>query len=824
MSRLDVAPVSRTDAAAPKPSWRSKNHAEILLVSFSALLIEISYTRVISYKLFYYYVYLIIGLALLGIGAGGVFVAISKRLQRAATDTILFWSLILGAAATIITYVIVAYIQIDTLSVWRYGTFASTKSLLLLLAMCFCVFVPFVAPGVIIATLFGRRPGTIGGLYFADLLGAGIACAVVIYLISSVGPPATIMLAAATMALAAVWVGLRMRPKMAGLGSAFLVAAVVLCAAPGILPSQRLDTSKTYIQPSSQTYAAWGSIFRVDVAPIQGQPNVLNLYHDGILGAGIYRWNGKRSFLSVYRFDQDPRSIPFTVLGSPPTQEAVIGAAGGHEVLTSLYYGAKRIAAVELNPVTVQMVNDRYAQYDGHLAQNPSVAYITADGPSYMARSDNRYQLVWYPAPDSYAATNGALSSAYVLSESYLYTTNALQSNLEHLTKDGIFAAQFGEVDDVYDLRTTRFVATARQALAQLGVQDPNDHILVATTQTHFLGTIPLSTILVKRSPFTAAEVNSFRQAVSAVPETSVLYAPGQPVKSNPIDTVVRTPSDRLDSFYSSYPFNVTPTTNNDPYFWHFARFGTVLGNFFHPLTSLDRENSVGERVLLLLLGLSIVIAAIFLLLPFFSIRDVWRKLPRKRRSAVFFAGLGFGFIFFEITLMQLLNLFLGYPTYALTITLMSLLVSTGLGALLSQKVKNTSRAIPLLLVGIAALCFFYLFGLTPVTNALLGTALAVRIVVAFVMLVPLGLCLGMFMPIGLREISGLGSFPREYVAWGWAVNGFASVVGSVLATMLAMSFGFDVVLGLGLASYVLAVAAWSGLSRSRGRRGLRAA
>jgi MFS family permease len=204
----------------------------------------------------------------------------------------------------------------------------------------------------------------------------------------------------------------------------------------------------------------------------------------------------------------------------------------------------------------------------------------------------------------------------------------------------------------------------------------------------------------------------------------------------------------------------------------------------------------------------------IFLLLPFFAIRSTWVRLPRKGPSALFFAGLGFGFIFFEITLMQELNLFLGYPTYALTVTLMSLLVFTGLGALLSQVVVNRRRAIPRLLAAVAALCLFYLLGLTPLTNALFDLPLVGRIIIAFAVLAPLGICLGMFMPIGLGEIAQRGSFPREYVAWGWAVNGFASVVGSVLATILSMSFGFDFVLLMGLAAYLVAAGAWIALTR----------
>ena len=814
-----VAPV-RASTSTRRP-WRWSHHVEILVASFSALIIEISYTRIISYKLFYYYVYLVIGLALLGIGSGGVLVAISKRLKRAATDQILFWSLILSSAITVGAYILIAFLHINTLAVWEYGTSASTDSFFVLLIICVGIFGSFVGPGVIIATLFGRQPEGIGGLYFADLLGAGIGCGTVIYFVSSLGAPAAVMVAALAMAACATFVSLRLGSSLRALAVLALAGTIFLVADSGVLPYERLDSSKTVSTPAELIYSAWGSIFRVDAVQYPGASNLIGLDHDGIIGSGIYRWNGKRSFLKVYDFPQDPRSIPFSILKTPPKQEAIIGAAGGHEVLTSFYYRAKHIDAVELNPVTVNLVEHVYANFDGHLAQNPAVSYINADGRSFIARTSTHFQLIWYPAPDSYAATNGALSSAYVLSESYLYTTNGVETMLQHLTKNGIFVAQFGETDDQYDLRTARFVATARQALADLGVENATNHILVAMTQTYFLGTIPFSTIAVKVGAFTKPQMARFDASVKDIPHTATLYAPGVSVKKNSVNSLMRTSNAGLSTFYANFPFDITPTTDNDPFFYHFARYGTVLKDYTQRLSSPDRENAVGERVLVLLLGLSVLIATIFLLLPFVKVHRVWSALPRKGMSGIFFSGLGFGFIFFEITLMQLLNLFLGYPTYALTIVLMSLLVFTGIGALLSQRLTNHKRAISLLFVAVAALCLFYLLGLTPMTNALLDLPLAARIMLTFAVLAPLGLCFGMFMPIGLRQVAQLGEFPREYIAWGWAVNGFASVVGSALATILAMIYGFHVVLFAGLMAYLVAYLAWFRLSRPAGRRAL---
>src|SRR3977135_2530904 len=177
-----MASVSTPDSDA---STRRGYIAEILLISFAGLLLEVSYTRIISFKLFYYYTFLVIGLALLGIGAGGGLVRISRRMRRASTDAILMWSLLLGAASVGVGYLIVAVTRTDSLTLWDYGTSDSLPSLARLVVLCLVLFASFIAVGVVLATLFGPRSDEIGRLYFAALVGAGLACAVVVWLLGS---------------------------------------------------------------------------------------------------------------------------------------------------------------------------------------------------------------------------------------------------------------------------------------------------------------------------------------------------------------------------------------------------------------------------------------------------------------------------------------------------------------------------------------------------------------------------------------------------------------------------------------------------------------
>ncbi len=220
-----------------------------------------------------------------------------------------------------------------------------------------------------------------------------------------------------------------------------------------------------------------------------------------MLGSVIKKWDGDIGSLGddSYNFDNDPRTFPFDVLGEPPEKVMIIGAAGGHEILASLYFDAENIDAIELNPLTYELVTDVYADYGGHVAEQPGVNYVNGDGRSFLARSDDEYELIWYPAPDSYSATNAATAGAFVLSESYLYTTETIEESLEHLTDDGIIATQFGEINfEAKPNRTTRYVAhRARGARAARRRRPRRSTCWWPPRRSG--GTTSLSTVLVKQ-------------------------------------------------------------------------------------------------------------------------------------------------------------------------------------------------------------------------------------------------------------------------------------------------------------------------------------
>jgi spermidine synthase len=782
-------------AAVPTARVRPLHVVAIFGVSLAGLLLEIGYTRIVSFKLWYYYTYLVIGLALLGLGSGGVLVVLSRRARATATDTILSACSIGGAVVIAVGYFVVARLPINTLQLWDYGSGSSFLNFFALALICFVLFVSFLPIGVILATILGRAPSEVGRIYFADLIGAGLGCVLAIPFISRIGPPRVIMLCGLVLAAVGVAALPVRKPSLVTAGAVITAALLVATAFGGILPDIRPEAFK--VDPKGAEYSAWGPIFRVDVLPLG--PNAKMLSHDGAWGSGLWRYNGDPA--SLARYETEPRGLPFQTLGRQAQNVVIIGSAGGNEILTSLHYHAKRIDGVELNPVTLSLLRKHFADFTGHLPDQPGVHLHQADGRTYLARSKSKYDMIWFVAPDSYAATNAASSGAFVLSESYLYTKQMIVQALKHLGPDGIVVTQFGELNvATHPDRTLRYLATVRAAFKEVGITDPAAHITVA----EYHGAGDLSTIMLKRTPFTAGEAARYAAAIPRMPNVTLVAAPGH-AGSGMVHTVATGSDAAAHAVVSKYSRSVTAVSDDAPFFWHFASFKSVLSDIFRPMSATNPEFSIGERVLVLLLAVVAVFAAVFLLLPFFAVRRQWRQLPAKGTSAVYFAALGLGFMFFEISLIQRLVLFLGYPTYSLTVTLASLLVFAGLGALLSRQVRGLRFTMPVLVVVVLALALFYRFGLSSLTSTLLDSPFGVRVVVTTLLLAPLGLCLGMFMPLGLEAVAALTPQADAYVAWSWAVNGFFSVIGSVLTTILAMSLGFRTVQLLAVFVYAIA-------------------
>jgi spermidine synthase len=776
----------------------SGSAAAIFLVSFATLLLQIGYTRIFSFKLSSSFTYLVIGLAMLGVGSGGVLLAVSERLRRVPGERLLAGLGPAGGAAIGLGYAVVSALELSL-----SGEATSAGQLARLALLCAALYAGFLALGLAVASILAARPEAASRLYAADLVGAATGCALALPLLAWLTPPGCVLASGAALAVAGALRGARGWAAVPALATAGALA--LGAAAGGRLPDPVVDPAKHFgreqlARLGTPVFRGWSPVFRVDVVDLVWRSDVKALLHDGLWGSGL--WSLARAPDGPAHFDRTTRRLPFAVT-APGPRVLVIGAAGGYDVQAALHFGASRVVAVELNPVTVSLLEGPFAEFTGQLARDPRVELVNAEGRGHLRRDPRVHDLVYFVAPDSFATMNAAQASGFVLVESYLYTVEAIREALARLAPGGVLAAQFGEVDYGDPMRTPRWLATARRALGELGVRDFARHVLLATTEEFPFQT---STVLIQATPFSEAQVERFVAAAAAVPDTVVRHAPGRARERGVIGAVIELPAPRLAERLARHAYAVGPVFDDAPYFWHFARFADLLAGRL--AGHADPHAARGERALLAMLGVASTFAFAFLILPFVRLRGRWRALPARRASAAYFAALGLGFIGYEVCLIQKLTLLLGHPTRSLSVTLFALLLFSGIGSWLSARSGEGGRSAgPPLAAALAAVTAFLLFGFDRLAAALGGADLPWRVGAAVAVLAPLGLALGAFLPLGIRRVAAACAAERrgEYVAWCWAVNGFASVLGSLLVTIGSMSFGFRAVLVTALALYLLA-------------------
>jgi hypothetical protein len=301
--------------------------------------------------------------------------------------------------------------------------------------------------------------------------------------------------------------------------------------------------------------------------------------------------------------------------------------------------------------------------------------------------------------------------------------------------------------------------------------------------------------VILSRGILTKDQIRAFRTHVEKrIPSGRVRYTPHDRQNGTQIGDVTDIPQDLVGAFYREHPYEVGPVRDDSPFFWHFARFRDALSsNAPHAGGPIDFEDAIGERVILILLGIAIALGALFLALPLFLARGTLRGVRHLGPTGAYFAALGLGFMFIEVTLIQKLTLLLGYPTRSLTVTLMALLVSSGAGSFLVSKVNLPwPSVLGRLVAALVTLVAVWLWTSPLLVEAFVGAPLAGRVLVSLLLTVPLGLCLGGFLPVGMRAVTEGADEPAALTAWAWAVNAFASVVASILSAILAMIVGFN--------------------------------
>jgi len=767
--------------------------AGVAISSFAALLLELALTRLFSVVLFYHFAFLAISIALLGLGSGGVFAYLGKsRLARFGTRGLLVCLCAMNAVAVPIVLEIVLHVPVSLE--------LSRANCLRLTAIYLASAVPFFVTGLEFSILFARESEHIPRLYGADLAGGALACLGIVPLLNWLGGPNTVLFAGLMAAVAgAVWAQSNSARRLVVAQSALLLLVIAanhsgrffdVVYAKGIL------RDKSFVE-----FARWNAISRVEVDR-QGDAKAVVIDAD----ASTYIMNADPKQWRDTAWQKNLMSAPPALVNvlRPRGEYAIIGPGGGVDVLRALANGSPSVTGIEINPIIANTVmRGRYAEYSYHLYERPEVHIEVTDGRSFVRNAHQNFDVVQMTLVDTWAST---AAGAFALSENSLYTVEAFREYFEHLKPDGMVAITRWEFQQPRE--ALRVVSVAMQALHELGVGNPARNFMIVSQGELDEDGIQV-VVLAKKIAFTSEEEAAVHAHLSSYPALVPLYLPSQP-GDNPFSALIA--SNDPYAFAGRYAYNIAPVNDNAPFFFFTLKLNQILHQE-ELEQGIDWKVNLGVAVLAMVLVISLVAVLAFLVVPLAL--HGGRKQERTVRL-LYFVAVGLGYILVEIAFIQRFVLFLGHPTYALTVVVFLLLLSSGAGSLASRQwLVHAQRAwLPLALIVSALL--LYVFILPWLLNALMGLPFVAKLLVSAGLLVPLGFAMGMPFPTGLRALAAAPApeFPaaqkteaqESAVEWAWAMNAGSSVLGSVLAIVIAIQFGLNVTLACGAAAYLLAI------------------
>ncbi len=784
----------------------------VLLVSAATLLFEIALTRIFAVTQGYHFAFLAISLALLGFGASGTALALFPALASRDIRPMVAGAGVLFAVTSTGGMYVINVLPFDAYTLlWEPSQLAYLALYYLALA------VPFFFAGSIVGACLAKHPSRAGVLYGANLVGAGIGCLLSVVFPVIVGAAGSVVVAGVIALVGAAAMAGRELRRPAWLVPGVLAVVAVAAAVVLGVTELRLSPYKAVSQAlrhegASKAWSRWNAFSLVEViesGSIHAAPG-LSFAYQGVLppqtalavdGDNLSPMSAvppERADFTEYL----PTSLVYRLSDRP--NALVIEPGGGLDVLTALRNGAESVTAVISNPLVVEAVGERFADHAANILGRPGVTVVDEGARSYLRRTDERFDVIQVSLADSFRPV---LAGAYGVSENYLYTVEAFESYYRRLAPGGFLSvtrwAQTPPSEGV------RVVSVAVEALERLGVEPADQMAVIRSLQT--------ITLIVKRSPLDDADIDTVRGFADSL-QYDLVYHPGiaasdlnrfsvhpAPIYHDTVAAILDV--DAREPLYDDYSHDISPVRDDRPFYFHLFRWSQTpeilgsLGRTFQPF------GGAGFLIVLGSLVVAVAAACVFILLPLLFRHNRTDDVAggagvRRLWPFVYFAGLGLGFLWVEIPLLQRFILYLDQPTYAFATVLFGILVWSGVGSLASDRLRVSMAAA---VSAVAALSVLYALGLPLLFDATLGLPLAGRLALSVVLLAPLGMAMGVPFP---RAIRLLGEQAPVLVPWAWAVNGSTSVVSAILATVLALSFGFTWVILGGAAAYLAAAVA----------------
>lgn len=767
------------------------------LISAAIIAFQLILMQILSYVQWYHFAYMIISIALLGFGAAGTFLTIFQQKLEKNYYTLFPFLLIVTA---ILIPVVVGIANSEAVRFDSLLIFQDSRHIGKLILTYFIFFLPFLTGALAIGMSFSKFADQIGKIYFSNLIGSGIGGIIAIFFMQWIIPEQQ-SFAVAILAFVGGIVSLPKNKKkliriIVPLSTLILI--ILFFYPPRLTPSEYKDISKTMLLPDAKVEyrksTPHGFVEIVSSPVLRYAPGVSLAYRDSFPVRKVVFNNGNWMGCLLPQpleanetniLDYTPQALPYHI--DNIKNALIINAGTGENVLLALSHQVARITANETNP---EIFNILRQSFEGFYQVQP---YQTM--PRTLLTPDtNKYDLIELPIIGSFFGNSGlnAVEPRYEL------TIEALREMWSKLSEKGMISLSCW-MD--YPVRNAyRLLATISLLLDENDIAHPPHHVVAIRSWCAI-------TFLVKKSPFKRDEINKVRLFCENRMFDPLVLPEKQEIERDKYnilqDTTFFTHVDQLlshekETLIRQYPYRIHPTTDDRPFFFQFVRFKQIP----QLISSIREKNfpflDIGYVLIILTFVQIVLIAAIFILLPL-SFRP-W-KSRNKKWVLMYFSGLGLAYMFLEMVFIQHFTFYFGEPTYAASATLGILLFTSGLGSYYSGKSQNNKKmrlAIPLV---IAAILVLYAFVLSPILTATIGIALPLKIMIAVVLLGTLGFFLGMPFPIGIDYLSGKNT---DDIPWAWALNGYFSVISTVLATIISVELGYLLLLSMAAFIYAL--------------------
>lgn len=788
------------------PSLTRTTYAGIFFVALATLMYQVLLTRIFSVTMLYHFAFVAVSVAMFGMTVGALLVYLwprtlqPERLSRGLA----VWALVFPLA------IVLSFLTQLSLPFRVHPSVVAVYSIVLTYAV---IAIPFIVSGIVVCLVLTGYSKNVSRLYAADLAGAAIGCVILIPVLDYSDGPTAVLWTAWFASLGAVAFArdtegrLRSTSIVLSLGLALLALANT-----GFVWKQFPVFRILYVKGSFEArpmYEKWNSYSRVRVngnqdasvqpkgwglsrtLPESLRARQLQMDIDVVAGTVMTGYDGQPATVSHLAYDIT--NLPYLI--RPGLDAMVIGAGGGRDVLSAMTLGARSVVAVELNKDIIKTVNGRFGAFTGHLDRDPRVRFVADEARSYLARSKEQFGLIQISLIDTWAAT---AAGAFVLSENSLYTTEAWTLFLRRLSDDGLLSVSrwYSRESPAEMYRT---VALATEALRVAGIEDPRAHLVVVRNMDlgrQLDAPDGVGTVLIGKRPFTAGDLAAIQQVATNLAFDVVFSSK---VSQDEVFDQILGPN--ADAFLATYPLRIAAPTDDSPFFFNMLRWRDIVN-----MTALKSGKQSNNLKAVATLGL--LLATVTLLSVLCILGPLWAGPRVAVRESLplfaFFIAIGLGFMLVEISQMQRLIIALGHPTYALSVVLFSLLLSSGIGSFLTGAIRperlagaGTTRLVGLVIV----LCLFGVVTPLVVEWSAAGSTF-VRIAVAVALLFPQGLMMGMAFPLGLRLARQRNP---ALMPWLWGLNGAASVVASVLSVCIALTWSISAAFWCGCAAYIVA-------------------